>query len=496
MGAKKRSAAPRLETGVLMKRLFGASLAIALVVAVVPHAVAGGLPQVKVSDTNQVPACATPGRLMAYLRSRNPRINDRFDGLATEYMRYGEALGIRWDVAFFQMILETGALSYTGDVRPNQNNFAGLGAAGGGQHGEHFADIPSGVKAHLQHLLMYAGEHIDDPVAERTRKVQEWGVLTDWQRSIKGPMTFTMVAKQWAPGSRNYARDIETIRDGFYNGECNAPDPRPELVQEARKGREPKPESQVAELAPAADAPAMEPDKAAAPSGAEIAQRAIEQARKDDPARAGLGAPDMLSAVDKGAAAAQPQPSQSAAAPAVTLINPSKSEPAKSETAKSEPAKSETAKADPAKIQTAKSQTAKAESAKPASEAAATKAASAPATSKAAAKIETAKADAAKGAEIQTASVAGAATQLKLPSASKSAKCKVWTASYGGQRAVIIKASAGGTVNYTVLDVNEASEKREVDAYIAAYAKGGQRMAAYPNQTQALDKAFELCPEG
>ena len=55
---------------------------------------------------------------------------------------------------------------------------------------------------------MYAGEHIDDPVAERTRKVQEWGVLTDWQKSIDGPMTFTLVAKQWAPTSRNYGRDV------------------------------------------------------------------------------------------------------------------------------------------------------------------------------------------------------------------------------------------------------------------------------------------------
>ncbi len=83
-----------------------------------------------------------------------------------------------------------------------------------------------------------------------------------------------------------------------------------------------------------------------------------------------------------------------------------------------------------------------------------------------------------------------------MPSAKSSAKCKVWTASYGGQRAILIKASTKGTVNYTVLDVNASSEKREVDAYIAAYAKGGQRVAAFPNQTQALDKAFELCPEG
>ena len=44
------------------------------------------------------------------------------------------------------MMLETGALRFTGDVRPRQNNFAGLGASGGGAHGESFADVSTGVR--------------------------------------------------------------------------------------------------------------------------------------------------------------------------------------------------------------------------------------------------------------------------------------------------------------------------------------------------------------
>ena len=59
-----------------------------------------------------------------------------------------------------------------------------------------------------------------------------------------------------------------------------------------------------------------------------------------------------------------------------------------------------------------------------------------------------------------------------------------------------VKASADLTTNYTVLDVNEGSEKREAEAYISAYAKGGQTVGEFQSQTQALDKAFELCPEG
>ena len=66
----------------------------------------------------------------------------------------------------------------------------------------------------------------------------------------------------------------------------------------------------------------------------------------------------------------------------------------------------------------------------------------------------------------------------------------------GGAKAIIIKAVVESTTNYTVLDVNEGTEKREADAYISAYAKGGKPIGEFSSQAQALDKAFELCPEG
>jgi hypothetical protein len=467
-----------------MKSLFGASLTAALVAAATTSALAGDLPEVKITASNEVPACATPGRLMAYLRLRNPKANPRFESVATEYMRHGEELGLRWDIAFFQMILETGALGFGGDVRADQNNFAGLGASGGGAHGERFKDISSGVKAHLQHLMMYAGDHIDNPVAERTRKVQEWGVLTDWQKTISGPMTFTLVAKQWAPTSRNYVRDLSTISNEFYQKVCNGPDPHPEYVQEARAGREPKADTQTAAAAaPAAEqqvATASEPPKE---SGADIARRNIAAERAEDAPRAGLGAASMLA--DAAKPAAEQQASKAEAPPAVTILNPSAAPDAK----KTEPA---TTTAGTTKAGTPKTNTPKAE---------APKTSVAKADTAAPAKADTSKSGLVKadaspgGAEIQTASVAGAATQLKTPGA-KSAKCKVWTASYGGQRAILIKAVTDGTTNYTVLDVNDTTEKREIDAYISAYAKGGENVGAFPSQTKALDKAFELCPEG
>lgn len=463
-----------------MKSLFGASLGLALAALFASSAFAAELPEVKLTTSNKVPSCATPGRLSAYLKERNPRLDPRFANIAALYKKHGEQLGIRWDIAFFQMILETGALRFTGDVRADQNNFAGLGASGGGARGERFADTSAGVKAHLQHLLMYAGEHIDDPVADRTRKVQEWGVLTDWQKSVSGPMTYTLVAKQWAPTSRNYVRDVSTITDEFYSRHCSGADSNPAGTQEAKQTR-PKAKAKATEVAAAAapetdDAQAgqqIEAEATAPASGAEIAKRNIEEERQQSGTLKGLGAGTMASVDGSGQktpAEPKQQPDSSASAedsPPVTLLNGDQ------DSAPAEGATTSEKKQPPSKSD-----------AKP----------KAKADTKAAAKTSPAP-DAGKGAAVQTASIAGAATQLKVPAA-KGGKCKVFTASYGGQRAVIIKANASGTVNYTVLDVTDANEKREVEAYIAAYAKGGETVGTFPTQTKALTKAFELCPEG
>jgi hypothetical protein len=101
----------------------------------------------------------------------------------------------------------------------------------------------------------------------------------------------------------------------------------------------------------------------------------------------------------------------------------------------------------------------------------------------------------------RTASAAGAAAKAKLPQETATPpaanqRCRVWTASYGGQKAMIIHSITDQVVNFTVLDVNEGAEVREAEAFISAYAKNGKIAGEYPSQAQALDKAFELCPEG
>jgi hypothetical protein len=446
------------------------AIAAAVPLAAVPRpASAAELPQVELSASNHVPVCATPGRLMAFLESRNPKLDERFSTIAADYMRIGEKLHIRWDIAFFQMMLETGNLKFGGDVSADQNNFAGLGAVGKNVPGESFPNVATGVKAHLQHLLLYAGEHFDDPVAERTRKVQEWGVLTAWQKKIKGPINYEQLAKHWAPTSHHYASNIARLAEAFYGAPCKGPDPNPEMLALAKPGAT---SSKTAQLeASDGEASDTKSDAFNVPpttlSGAELARRAVEQARKSGSfVRSSLGASSLIpeeSAPE--VSVAEPQASEDTPPASVKIINAALEE----ETP---------ANASGGSIDTDKSG------------------------SSAAAKDPKAKAEkevktAALGAGTKSAVSMGISSKtLMKPPAGPKPSCKVWTASYGGNHSVIIRARADNQDNYTVLDVNEDSAKREAAAYIAAYAKGGKTLGEFANSSQALDKAFELCPDG
>jgi hypothetical protein len=68
------------------------------------------------------------------------------------------AEGVRLTVAFAQMCLESGFLKFGNDVRPEQNNFCGFGAVGGGARGSYFPTMNEGIRAHVQHLKAYASK--------------------------------------------------------------------------------------------------------------------------------------------------------------------------------------------------------------------------------------------------------------------------------------------------------------------------------------------------
>ena len=74
---------------------------------------------------------------------------------------YEEAVaeGVRPEVAFCQSMKETSFLKYGGQVKPDQYNFAGIGATDGGAEGAKFDNVRMGVRAQIQHLKAYANKN-------------------------------------------------------------------------------------------------------------------------------------------------------------------------------------------------------------------------------------------------------------------------------------------------------------------------------------------------
>jgi Mannosyl-glycoprotein endo-beta-N-acetylglucosaminidase len=221
----------------MLVRLF---LLLLLLVAARP-AHAGSLPPILAAADNPVPACVAPDTLMEFVAARNaarqpPReIDQRFSDLAAVYQRIGQCVarppeqcvGVRWDYAFFQMLIETNYLTFMrpdgtpARLPPQDNNFAGVGATVSGKPGETFNDIATGVLAHLQHVLMYSTTRIPDPVANRTRLVQD--DVRAVMRRLHRPVTFADLAREWTGTDQNtYGSNMQKIAEKYAGQFCRA----------------------------------------------------------------------------------------------------------------------------------------------------------------------------------------------------------------------------------------------------------------------------------
>jgi hypothetical protein len=150
---------------------------------------------------------AGPEELAAFLRSGNPDVEPGFiEELARFYVEEAAAEGVNHDVAFAQMCLETGFLSFGGLVTWDMNNFCGLGSIGPGQEGERFPSPRIGVRAQIQHLKAYA---TDEPLRQE---------LVDpryrWVRYGSVP-TIAGLAGTWA-ADREYAHKLRGILVRLY----------------------------------------------------------------------------------------------------------------------------------------------------------------------------------------------------------------------------------------------------------------------------------------
>jgi hypothetical protein len=190
------------------------------------------------------------------------------------------------------MVLETNSLKFTGDVRSRQNNFAGLGATGGGVPGESFADVSSGVLAQLQHLVAYAGIKVETPVAKRTRENQDDIIARS--KKLGRAVRFADLTNRWAADGR-YARSVDTLATLFRDASCAGRDTPVAAAQPQTKPQAKSP--QAAEAAPAQANPAQANPVQATPAaaakrrpGRDLARKAIDDNRDVETRPSGLGA--------------------------------------------------------------------------------------------------------------------------------------------------------------------------------------------------------------
>lgn len=417
----------------------------------VAHA-APSLPEIRLSQRNVVPGCVTPSRLMAFLKTRNGKLDPRFRDIASFYKQHGEAWGVRWDYAFFQMALETNFLSYRrpngrmGDVDPRQNNFAGIGTTGGGVPGDSFPDVSTGVLGQIQHLVVYSGEMIPKPVAPRTQLKQEH--ILSGSRALNRPVRFSDLAKRWAADPK-YAGSIEWIAERFRADYCKGRAEEAEVLpwlQEAprsgadaggsisRNVRHAKTSATNAPVKPRRTA--AEPKKAAAkPVAIAPAPATVEATRTAARAQQHPVTPHAESDIKAGGETAS----------RFALFN------------------------SPARLGDATA------------------------------------VGADRNAEAPTV-VAGASVggfllsdkpAFRPPSGLgvKPGRCVVETARYGGETTVLLKSPQGADVHYVALSVLDGFEESMTKSFLASRPEGSEVMGTFASPDAALTKARTLCPE-
>lgn len=401
-------------------------------------------PKIRTSPQNAVPACVTPQRLMAFLKLRNSNLAPRFAAIADWYKLHGEAWHVRWDYAFFQMAVETNFLTFKrgdgswGDARPNQNNFAGLGTTGGGVPGDSYPDVSTGVLAQIQHLVVYSGQRIPNPVGARTKLKQD--DIIEATASKKGRMTFADLARRWA-ADKHYGAAIEWVAGNYRKNFCSGT-----AANDAAPQQPP--------AAPLPRATAL--GGPAAPNPGKVAVKKVAPARtiwsREMQAKARVAKPELPQTAEAPAKAAEEIAHETAPAPAA----PPAPEP--------EPMIAAPEPALPATVVTALAETTE------------------PGDS-----------------SLQAFAFAG---RLRVASASQARTdqtaartCSVVAASYGGEKTLLVRGTEPtGEVRYTVLTVLAGFEQSMLDNYINAHAPGGASLGEFESRDEALAKATELCP--
>lgn len=135
-------------------------------------------------------AVAAKAQAVALLKQNNQdlKLTCNAEEIVDLYWQEAGREGVRQDLAFAQALVETGFFRFGGDVKPEQNNFCGLGTTGGGVKGAHFKTPEIGVRAHIQHLLAYTTQKhpstkIVDPRYDLAHAIRlERGLCDTWYK--------------------------------------------------------------------------------------------------------------------------------------------------------------------------------------------------------------------------------------------------------------------------------------------------------------------------
>jgi N-acetylmuramoyl-L-alanine amidase/PKD repeat protein len=156
----------------------------------------------------------TAGQLISLFENRDSDKIERATRLAALYIKYGKLFDIRADIAWAQMCHETGFLEFTGDVKPEQNNFCGMGAVGGGAPGNSFATEELGVIAHYAHLAWY---YYPDHVNEYCNNQYDPRHFDNSHYRYTGDTTLGFLNGRWAPGA-TYTDKIVLFANEVWQG--------------------------------------------------------------------------------------------------------------------------------------------------------------------------------------------------------------------------------------------------------------------------------------
>jgi hypothetical protein len=441
------------------------SIGAALILSVGSAAALAAAPPIRTSNGNAVPGCVTPQRLMAFLKSRNHDIDPRFAGIASLYKRHGETWRVRWDYAFFQMAVETNFLSFKrgdghpGDVDPRQNNFAGLGTTGDGVPGDSYPDVDTGVLAQIEHLVVYSGEAVADPVGPRTRLKQD--DILQSVAHLEGRTTFADLSRRWA-SDRHYGAAIEWVAGNYRAAYC------------AQSAGKTETKSQPAGEKPPVKSPPVETATQLASVESQL------------PAAAALGGPetnesDAPPVRTIWSRSGHPEPTASAPAKTQPLPRPQKRSVA------TPPAVPEKAPAPPA---TASAPAQAAAPEEPIVVPTPVEVTPAPKPPQPQPLLQPASNEEPRAFAFAAAMVAAAAAN---PSAEAAARCRVFAASYGGTKTLLVRTQAGGELQLTALTVLAGFEDAMLAGYVKAHAPGGSSMGSFDSRDAALAKAGELC---